>query len=76
MEERFALQEAGALLADFLDKGDLKRLAQDAGMLMNCPLLVLDDTFHVLAHYKTDHLRSRRDYQQKRAPFRWSAGLY
>ena len=54
MEERFALQEAGALLADFLDKGDLKRLAQDAGMLMNCPLLVLDDTFHVLAHYKTD----------------------
>lgn len=22
--------------------------------LMDCPLLVLDDTFHILAHYKTD----------------------
>ena len=54
MEERLALQEASALLADFFEKGDLKQLTQDAGTLMDCPLLVLDDTFHILAHYKTD----------------------
>ena len=54
MEEQLALREAASLLADFFEKGDLKQLARDAGMLMNCPLLVLDDTFHILAHYKTD----------------------
>jgi hypothetical protein len=54
MEERLALQEAASLLSDFFEKGDLKQLAWDAGILMDCPLLVLDDTFHILAYYKTD----------------------
>ena len=54
MEEQFELQEAGTQLGDFLEKGDLQQLARDAGRLMDCPLLVLDDTFHVLAHYRTD----------------------
>ena len=49
MEERLALQEAASLLSDFFEKGDLKQLAWDAGILMDCPLLVLDDTFHILA---------------------------
>lgn len=31
---------------------DLKALAADAGALLECPLLVLDDTFHVTAHHR------------------------
>ncbi len=54
VKAKLEMQGAGALLEDFFEKGDLKQLARDAGMLMDCPLLVLDDTFHVLAHYKTD----------------------
>ena len=42
----------GALLAEFFAQDDLKGLAADAGALLECPLLVLDDTFHVTAHYK------------------------
>lgn len=30
---------------------DLKQLAVDAGIMLECPLLVLDDTFHVVAYY-------------------------
>lgn len=41
-----------ALLAEFFAQDDLKGLAADAGALLECPLLVLDDTFHVTAHYK------------------------
>ena len=54
MEERLALRETETLLADFFEKSDLKQLARDAGMIMNCPLLVLDDTFHILACHRTD----------------------
>ena len=40
------------LLNEFFSKDDLKCLAADAGALLECPLLVLDDTFHVVAHYR------------------------
>lgn len=43
-----------ALLSDFLAQDDVHLLARDAGRLLNCPLLVLDDTFRVSAHYRTD----------------------
>ena len=43
---------AGALLAEFFAQDDLKALAADAGALLECPLLVLDDTFHVMAHHR------------------------
>lgn len=42
---------ADALLGEFFAQDDLKRLAADAGALLGCPMLVLDDTFHVAAHY-------------------------
>lgn len=41
-----------ALLAEFFAQDDLKSLAADAGVLLECPLLVLDDTFHVAAYYR------------------------
>ncbi len=43
---------ADALLAEFFAHDDLKALAADAGALLECPLLVLDDTFHVTAHHR------------------------
>ncbi len=41
-----------AFLTEFFAKDDLKSLASDAGALLECPLLVLDDTFHVVAHHR------------------------
>lgn len=43
---------ADALLAEFFAQDDLKSLAADAGALLDCPLLVLDDTFHVVAYHR------------------------
>ena len=42
---------ADALLREFFAQDDLSRLAEGAGALLGCPLLVLDDTFHVAAHH-------------------------
>lgn len=42
---------ADALLAEFFAQDDLRQLAADAGTLLECPLLVLDDAFHVAAHH-------------------------
>ena len=39
------------LLSEFLLQDDLQQLTLDTGMLLQCPLLVLDDTFHVRAHF-------------------------
>ena len=43
---------ADALLSEFFAQDDLKALAADAGALLGCPLIVLDDTFHVTAHHR------------------------
>ena len=40
------------LLADFFAQDDLGALSADTGALLDCPLLVLDDTFHVMAHHR------------------------
>ena len=42
---------ADALLREFFAQDDLSRLAEGAGALLGCPLLVLDDTFCVIAHH-------------------------
>lgn len=39
------------LLSDFFEGDDLGRLTQDAGEILACPLMVIDDTFRVAAHY-------------------------
>ena len=41
-----------ALLTEFFAQDDLRTLAADTGALLECPLLVLDDTFHVAAHHR------------------------
>ena len=46
-----AADPTGTLLADFFSRDDLKRLTMDAGALLACPVLVLDEAFRVVAHY-------------------------
>ena len=50
--ERQKRYSTDVLLAEFFAQDDLKALAVDAGALLECPLLVLDDTFHVTAHHR------------------------
>ena len=40
-----------ALLADFFAQDDLKSLASDAGELLDCPLMVIDDAYRVTAQH-------------------------
>ena len=42
---------ADALLREFFAQDNLSRLVEGAGALLGCPLLVLDDTFHVAAYH-------------------------
>lgn len=52
MEERnWARCDAAGLLAEFFELDDLRRLVLDTGALLDCPMLVLDDTFHVAASF-------------------------
>ena len=39
------------LLRDFLSQDNLKKLAHDTGKIVGCPLLILDDTFHVISYF-------------------------
>lgn len=45
------MQDTAALLADFFVQDDLARLTADAGELLDCPLMVIDDAFRGAAHY-------------------------
>lgn len=49
---RWGSDGAKALLSEFFSQDDLKALAADTGALLECPLLVLDDAFHIAAHYR------------------------
>ena len=49
-EKRWELCSAEALLEEFFSQDDLRQLALSTGELLDCPLLVLDDTFHVAAY--------------------------
>ena len=49
-EKRWESCSAEALLEEFFSQDDLRQLALSTGELLDCPLLVLDDTFHVAAH--------------------------
>lgn len=50
-EKRWESCNAETLLEEFFSQDDLRQLALSTGELLGCPLLVLDDTFHVAAHY-------------------------
>lgn len=45
------MKDTAALMADFFAQDDLARLTVDAGELLDCPLIVIDDAFRVTAHY-------------------------
>lgn len=51
-QEKKKDRNTDALLAEFFAQDDLTALVSDAGALLECPLLILDDTFHVAAHYR------------------------
>ena len=40
-----------ALITEFFEQDDLRQLALDVGVYLDCPMLVLDDTFRVVAHF-------------------------
>lgn len=44
-------RDAEALVKEFFLLDDLRQLTQDAGELLACPLLLLDDTFHIVSHF-------------------------
>lgn len=50
-EKRWESCNAEALLEEFFSQDNFRQLALSTGELIGCPLLVLDDTFHVAAHY-------------------------
>ena len=50
-EKRWESCNAEVLLEEFFSRDDLPQLAVSTGELLDCPLLVLDDTFHVAAHH-------------------------
>lgn len=50
-ETRWESCGAEALLDEFFAQDDLRQLALSTGKLLGCPLLVLDDTFHVAAYH-------------------------
>ncbi len=50
-EATWEMCSAETLLEQFFTQDDLGKLTVSTGELLGCPLLVLDDTFHVAAHY-------------------------
>lgn len=38
------------LLSDFLEQDSLEKLASDCSEVLGCPLMVVDETFHIVAH--------------------------
>ena len=41
-----------ALVNEFFEQDDIKKLAEDTGILLECPLLIIDETFHIAAHFR------------------------
>ena len=50
-EATWEMCSAETLLEQFFAQDDLGKLTVSTGELLGCPLLVLDDTFHVAAHH-------------------------
>ena len=40
-----------ALVNEFFEQDDIKKLAEDTGILLECPLLIIDETFHIAAYF-------------------------
>lgn len=46
--------ELTTLVSDFFDRDDIDLLVKDAGKILECPLMVIDDTYHLTAHYSPE----------------------
>ena len=75
-EKRWESCSAEALLEEFFSQDDLRQLALSTGELLDCPLLVLDDTFHVAA-YRMPHGFSDSVFQSavRRGEITYEAGV-
>ena len=51
MPEQIQASDTRALLEKFFSLDDLQDLTSDAGTLLGCPILVVDDAFHVSSHF-------------------------
>ena len=47
------------ILKTFLEANSLKELTNSAGRALGCPLLVIDDSFHVAAYFRADSITIR-----------------
>lgn len=45
------METVDALLTEFFARDDLNALTAQAGAMLGCPILILDDTFHVFSSY-------------------------
>lgn len=50
-EHKWANYSVQALVNEFFEQDDLHKLAEDTGILLECPLLIIDETFHIAAHF-------------------------
>ena len=75
-EKRWDSCNAETLLEEFFSQDDLRQLALSTGELLDCPLLVLDDTFHVAA-YRMPHGFSDSVFQSavRRGEVTYEAGV-
>ena len=47
------------LISDFFDRDDIDLLVKDTGKILGCPLMVIDDTYHVTAHYAPENFSDK-----------------
>ena len=47
----FTEDNISTLVSDFFERDDIDLLVKDTGKILECPLMVIDDTYHVAAHY-------------------------
>lgn len=50
-EHKWTNYSVQALVNEFFEQDDLHKLAEDTGILLECPLLIIDETFHIVAHF-------------------------
>ena len=55
------------ILKTFLEANSLKELTNAAGRALGCPLLVIDDSFHVAAYFRAA-LYATASFHTMRAP--------
>ena len=66
-EHKWANCSIQTLINEFFEQDDIKNLAEDTGILLKCPLLIIDETFHIVAHFNPpDFSVQQQNKQQNR----------